>query len=54
MLSTEITPTYGQILVDGKNLYSNINYYLEYLGYVPQEDRLVSQYSAFMKTCIIA
>lgn len=47
VLSTEITPTYGQILVDGKNLYSNINYYLEYLGYVPQEDLLYPNLSVY-------
>ncbi len=47
VLSTEITPTYGQILVDGKNLYNNINYYLEFLGYVPQEDLLYPNLSVY-------
>lgn len=40
ILSGEIKPTYGQLLVDGKDLYSNVSYYLEFFGYVPQDDLL--------------
>ncbi len=40
VLATEITPTYGQILIDGKPIHSNLNYFLEYLAYVPQQDML--------------
>lgn len=47
VLSTEITPTYGQVLVDGKNLYTNLNYYLEFLGYVPQDDLLYPNLSVY-------
>jgi ABC-type multidrug transport system ATPase subunit/uncharacterized tellurite resistance protein B-like protein len=47
VLSSEISPTYGQILIDGKNLYSNINYFLEYMGYVPQDDLLYPNLSVF-------
>ncbi|MDD4034073.1 MAG: ATP-binding cassette domain-containing protein [Candidatus Cloacimonetes bacterium] len=47
VLSTEISPTYGQILIDGKNLSLDVNYYLEFLGYVPQEDLLYPNLSVY-------
>ncbi len=47
VLSTEINPTYGQILIDGKNLDASINYYLEFLAYAPQEDLLYPNLSVF-------
>ena len=39
-ISTEIIPTYGEILIDGKNLYNNITYFAQHFGYVPQDDLL--------------
>ncbi len=39
-ISTEIMPTYGELQIDGKSIYSNINYYTQYFGYVPQDDLL--------------
>lgn len=39
-ISTEIMPTYGEIQVDGKSIYSNISYYTQFFGYVPQDDLL--------------
>ncbi|MCK9583481.1 MAG: ATP-binding cassette domain-containing protein [Candidatus Cloacimonetes bacterium] len=47
VLATEITPTYGQILIDGKPIYSNLNYFLEYLAYVPQQDMLYPNLSVY-------
>jgi ABC-type multidrug transport system ATPase subunit/uncharacterized tellurite resistance protein B-like protein len=46
-LSGEVAPTYGQILIDGKDLYSNINYFLEYMASVPQDDLLYPNLSVF-------
>lgn len=40
LLSGDIIPTYGQITVDGKNFYENLNLFLEYFAYVPQDDLL--------------
>lgn len=40
ILSGETKPTYGQVLVDGKDFYANVSYYLEFFGYVPQDDLL--------------
>ncbi len=40
VLSGEIAPTYGQLLVDGKDFFLNVSYYLEFFGYVPQDDLL--------------
>ncbi|MCB5270783.1 MAG: ATP-binding cassette domain-containing protein [Candidatus Cloacimonetes bacterium] len=47
VLATEITPTYGQILIDGKPIHSNLNYFLEYLAYVPQQDMLYPNLSVY-------
>lgn len=47
VLSTEINPSYGQITVDGKDLYSNINYFLEHMAYVPQDDLLYPNLSVY-------
>lgn len=47
VLSSEITPTYGKISIDGKNLYSNINYFLEHMAYVPQDDLLYPNLSVY-------
>lgn len=40
LLSGDIIPTYGQISVDGKNFFENLNIFLEYFAYVPQDDLL--------------
>jgi len=40
VLSGEIIPTYGQVLVDGKDFFANHSYYIQYFGYVPQDDLL--------------
>ena len=39
-ISSEIIPTYGDIQIDGKSLYSGNNYYTQHFGYVPQDDLL--------------
>jgi len=39
-ISAEIIPTYGEIRMDGKNLYENITYFTQHFGYVPQDDLL--------------
>jgi len=39
-LSGEIIPTYGQLQVDGKDFFTNLPYFLQYFGYVPQDDLL--------------
>ncbi len=39
-ISAEIIPTYGEIRIDGKNLYGNITYFTQHFGYVPQDDLL--------------
>lgn len=39
-ISAEIIPTYGEVRIDGKNLYSNITYFTQHFGYVPQDDLL--------------
>ncbi len=39
-ISTEIVPTYGEIQIDGKSIFSNLGYYTQFFGYVPQDDLL--------------
>lgn len=39
-ISAEIIPTYGEMRLDGKNLYENITFYTQHFGYVPQDDLL--------------
>jgi ABC-type multidrug transport system ATPase subunit/ABC-type multidrug transport system permease subunit len=39
-ISAEIIPTYGEVRMDGKNLYDNITYFTQHFGYVPQDDLL--------------
>jgi len=39
-ISAEIIPTFGEIRLDGKNLYDNITFYTQHFGYVPQDDLL--------------
>jgi len=36
----EIIPIYGEIRIDGKNLYNNITYFTQHFGYIPQDDLL--------------
>lgn len=40
VLSGEIIPTYGQLWVDGKDFFANHSYYIQFFGYVPQDDLL--------------
>ena len=40
VLAAEITPTYGQVFIDNKNLFANAEYYHEFMAYVPQGDLL--------------
>ncbi len=47
VLSSEINPTYGKIAIDGHNIYSNLNFYLEHLAYVPQDDLLYPNLSVY-------
>ncbi len=47
VLSSEIMPTYGQIRIDGKNLYTNISYFQEHIAYVPQDDLLYANLSVY-------
>ncbi|HOD54777.1 MAG TPA: ATP-binding cassette domain-containing protein, partial [Candidatus Cloacimonadota bacterium] len=46
-IAGEIIPTYGNILYDGKNFYQNINFYSQFVGYVPQEDLLFSNLTVY-------
>ncbi len=39
-ISAEIIPTYGEVRIDGKDLYNNITYFTQHFGYVPQDDLL--------------
>ena len=43
----ELFPTYGSIVIDGKDFYQNLNYYSQYMGYVPQDDLLFSHLTVF-------
>jgi ABC-type multidrug transport system ATPase subunit/uncharacterized tellurite resistance protein B-like protein len=47
ILSGETTPTYGQVLVDGKDYFANLPYYMEFFGYVPQDDLLYPNLSVY-------
>lgn len=47
VLSGELVPTYGQVLIDGKEFFLNASYYLEYFGYVPQDDLLYPYLSVY-------
>lgn len=46
-ISTEIVPTYGNVVVDGKKLADNIGYYSQAMGYVPQDDLLYPNLSVY-------
>jgi ABC-type multidrug transport system ATPase subunit len=39
-ISAEIIPTYGEVRLDGKNLYENVTFFTQHFGYVPQDDLL--------------
>ena len=43
----EIFPTYGSVLYDGKDYYQNINFFSQYVGYVPQDDLLFSHLTVY-------
>jgi ABC-type multidrug transport system ATPase subunit len=43
----EVFPTYGNITYDGKEYYDNINFYSQFVGYVPQDDILFSHLSVY-------
>ena len=47
VLSTEIIPTWGNIFIDGRDLSANSSYFMEHLGYVPQEDLLYPNLTVF-------
>ncbi|MDY0151060.1 MAG: ATP-binding cassette domain-containing protein [Candidatus Cloacimonas sp.] len=47
ILSGEVIPTYGQILVDGKEFFANVSFYREFFGYVPQDDLLYPNLSVY-------
>lgn len=46
-ITSEMEPTYGQVLIDGKPLYSNLGYYSQFMGYVPQDDLLYPNLTVF-------
>lgn len=46
-LTAEIIPTYGSIDIDGKELYKNLSYFSQYIGYVPQQDLLFSNLTVY-------
>jgi ABC-type multidrug transport system ATPase subunit len=46
-LAGEIIPTYGSMLIDGKDFYRNLNDYTSHFGYVPQDDLLFSQLTVY-------
>ena len=43
----EITPTYGSITLDGKDYFKNINYFSQFVGFVPQEDLLYPELTVY-------
>lgn len=47
ILSGEFVPTYGQVLVDGKDYFANLSFYMEFFGYVPQDDLLYPNLSVY-------
>ncbi|MDD2649802.1 MAG: ABC transporter ATP-binding protein [Candidatus Cloacimonetes bacterium] len=46
-IAGEIIPSYGNIKYDGKSFYQNINFYSQFIGYVPQEDLLFSNLTVY-------
>lgn len=47
VINAEFVPTYGDIKLDGKSVYSNLSYYSQFFGYVPQEDLLYPNLSVY-------
>ena len=43
----EVFPTYGSVLYDGKDYFENINFYSQFVGYVPQDDLLFSNLTVY-------
>lgn len=43
----EIFPTYGSVMYDGKDYYENINFFSQFVGYVPQDDLLFSNLTVY-------
>ena len=43
----ETIPTYGSIMYDGKEYYQNMNFYSQYVGYVPQDDVLFNHLTVY-------
>lgn len=46
-LTADFIPSYGVVQIDGKNLYSNVSYFTQHFGYVPQEDLLFSHLTVY-------
>ncbi len=46
-IGAQIIPTYGGMIIDGKNVYNNISYFTQYIGFVPQEDLLFSNLTVY-------
>ncbi|MBI9032680.1 ATP-binding cassette domain-containing protein [bacterium] len=46
-LVAEFQPTHGKIEVDGKSLYKNRSEFMQYFGYVPQEDMIFANLTVF-------
>ncbi len=46
-ISGEYIPTFGSIEIDGKDFYSNLNFFTQHIGYVPQEDLLFSNLTVY-------
>jgi ABC-type multidrug transport system ATPase subunit len=39
-ISADIIPSYGRVFINNDNLYENLSFYSNYIGYVPQHDLL--------------
>ena len=47
VINAELVPTFGDVKLDGKSVFSNLNYYSQFFGYVPQEDLLYPNLSVY-------
>jgi ABC-type multidrug transport system ATPase subunit len=46
-LSGEILPSFGDVLFDGKSYFQNMQFFSQYIGYVPQEDLLFAHLTVY-------
>ncbi len=46
-ISGEIIPTFGSVEIDNKDFYTNLSFFTQHIGYVPQEDLLFSNLTVY-------